>query len=443
MSSGRVRLSERGMVAGVGLLLATLALGACGRGDAGGPVGSQSGRASATAERPIEMFSWLERIGDFDPLAALATEHRRQYPDDVIINARSALSGLGRKALRNRMLHDEPPDTFQANVGMDLMQWVHADGEDARESKLLPLDELVAGAPAWRQAMPAALLDRVSYDGKIYGVPADLQRNNTVFYNKRVFAQYGLTEPRTVADLAILAGKLRGSGIPLIAVGSREPWTVALLLFENLLIAREGPAVYQDYFNGRLTAADPRVIGTLEAGLELFAFVNPDHRQLSWLQAVELVTRGEAAMTVMGDWARASFVEAGLNPEEGYGEIPFPETSGAFVFSADAFTLPVDARNRAGVQRLLGVLGSPAGQRAMSQGRGTLSARLDVPPPATDPVLMANYALLKKGPLVMALSGLLPAAFSDDLSAALTEMLTEHDVDPVVHMLRSRYVLLQ
>jgi glucose/mannose transport system substrate-binding protein len=361
----------------------------------------------------------------------------------VIINARSALSGLGRKALRNRMLHDEPPDTFQANVGIDLMQWVHADGEDARESKLLPLDELVAGAPAWRQAMPAALLDRVSYDGKIYGVPADLQRNNTVFYNKRVFAQYGLTEPRTVADLAILAGKLRGSGIPLIAVGSREPWTVALLLFENLLIAREGPTVYQDYFNGRLTATDPRVIGTLEAGLELFAFVNPDHRQLSWLQAVELVTRGEAAMTVMGDWARASFVQAGLNPEEGYGEIPFPETGGAFVFSADAFTLPVDARNRAGVERLLGVLGSPAGQRAMSQGRGTLSARLDVPPPATDPVLMANYALLKKGPLVMALSGLLPAAFSDDLSAALTEMLTEHDVDPVVHMLRSRYVLLQ
>jgi glucose/mannose transport system substrate-binding protein len=422
------------------LALATLSLLACGR---GGADGSGVGHSGATPQRPIEMFSWLERIGDSDPLGALATEHRRHHPDDVIINARAALSGLARKALRNRMLHNEPPDTFQANVGSDLMQWVLTDGSDARESKLLPLDDLVAGAASWREAMPAALLERISYDGKIYGVPADLDRNNTVFYNRKVFAKYGLVEPKTVADLPAMAEKLRGSGLPLIAVGSREPWTVALLMFECLLVAREGPAVYRDYFTGGLAADDPRLVRTLEAGLALFAFVNPNHRDLSWLQAVEMVTRGEAAMTVMGDWARASFAEAGLNLGQDYGEIPFPQTAGTFVFSADAFTLPVGAKNRAGVERLLAVLGSPDGQRAISQSRGTLSARIDVAPPSADPVSRANYALLVKGPLVMALSGLLPADFSDDLSTALTEMLDQHDVDPVVHMLRSRYVLLR
>jgi glucose/mannose transport system substrate-binding protein len=146
---------------------------------------------------------------------------------------------------------------------------------------------------------------------------------------------------------------------------------------------------------------------------------------------------------VMGDWARASFTEGGLKLGEDYGEIPFPQTADTFVFSADAFALPIDARNRAGVQRLLGVIGSPDGQRAISQARGTLSARVDVAPPTSDPVLSANYALLVRGKLVMALSGLLPAAFSDDLSTALAEMLEQHDVDPMVHMLRSRYVLLR
>jgi len=422
------------------LALAMAAGAACGRGATGDPV---PGPAGAAPQRPIEIFSWLERIGDSDPLGALATEHRRHYPDDVIINARAALSGLARKALRNRMLHNEPPDTFQANVGSDLMQWVLTNGSDARESKLLPLDDLVAGVASWREAMPAPLVERVSYDGKIYGVPADLHRNNTVFYNKKIFARYGLAEPKTLADLTAMGEKLRGSGIPLIAVGSREPWTVALLMFECLLVAREGPAFYQDYFTGGLTAADPRVIRTLEAGLGLFAFVNPNHRELSWLQAVEMVTHGEAAMTVMGDWARAPFIEGGLKLGEDYGEMPFPETAGTFVFSADAFTLPVDAKNRPGVQRLLSVIGSPEGQQAISHSRGTLSARIDVPPPETDPILTANYALLKKGPLVIALSGLLPAQFGDDLSAALTEMLDQHDVDPVVHTLRSRYVLLR
>ncbi len=422
------------------LALAALAGVACGRGEGGAP---GSGLAAATPERPIEMFSWLERIGDSDPQGSLATEHRRHHPDDVIINARAALSGLARKALRSRMLHNEPPDTFQANVGSDLMQWVLTNGSDARESKLLPLDDLVAGVASWRRTMPAPLIERISYDGKIYGVPADLQRNNTVFYNKKIFAKYGLPEPKTLGDLTAMGEKLRGSGVPLIAVGSREPWTVALLLFECLLVAREGRAFYRDYFTGRLTAADPRLLGTLEAGLDLFAFVNPDHRELSWLQAVELVTHGGAAMTVMGDWARAAFVAGGLKPGQDFGEIPFPQTADTFVFSADAFTLPVDAKNRAGVQRLLAVLGSPDGQRAISQARGTLSARIDVPPPADDPVLTANYALLKKGPLVIALSGLLPADFTDDLGAALIEMLDQHDIDPVVHMLGSRYVLIK
>ena len=422
------------------LALAALMGVACGCGEGGA---SRSGRAAATPQRPIEMFSWLERIGDSDPLGALATEHRRHHPDDVIINARAALSGLARKALRNRMLHNEPPDTFQANVGDDLMQWVLTNGSDARESKLLPLDDLVAGVASWRESMPATLIERISYDGKIYGAPADLHRNNTVFYNKKIFAKYGLTEPKTLGDLAAMGGKLRGSGVSLIAVGSREPWTVALLMFECLLVAREGPTVYQDYFTGRLTASDPRVLRTLQAGLELFAFVNPNHRDLSWLQAVELVTHGEAAMTVMGDWARAPFVVGGLKLGVDYGEIPFPQTAGTFVFSADAFALPVDAKNRAGVERLLAVIGSPDGQRVISQTRGTLSARVDVPPPASDPVLAANYALLQKGSLVLALSGLLPADFTDDLGAALLEMLDEHDIDPVVHTLRSRYMLLQ
>src|SRR5262245_28041086 len=99
---------------------------------------------------PIEMFSWWEGVGDADALRALMTEHGRQHPADTVINASSGLSGLARKTLRNRMLSNEPPDTFQANAGRDLMQWVLTNGMDGRESKLLPLDDLVPGAAAWR-----------------------------------------------------------------------------------------------------------------------------------------------------------------------------------------------------------------------------------------------------------------------------------------------------
>jgi len=437
-------LPERGLsvtrpLLGLAAILA-FAAAACGRSGVGVAPAADDGTG---AQRPIEMFGWAERIGDSDPLTALAAIHHRRNPDDFIISARAASSGEARDALRARMLRNDPPDTFQANVGNDLMQWVLFNGIDALESKVVPLDDVVADIASWRRAIPAELLEQVSYKGRIYGVPANVHRNNTVFYNKHVFAKFGLAEPASVADLLAQGRKLRERGVPLIAVGSSEPWTLSLLVFECLLVSREGPAFYRDFFAGRLTPSDPRVLRTLQAGVELLAFANPDQRQISWEQAVEKVVRGEAAMTVMGEWARGPFIAARMKLGVDYDEIPFPGTTEVFVFSADAFALPVDARNRATAARLLATIGSVEGQRAISQARRTLSARIDVPPVADDPALARSYALLQKGPLLMALSGLVPASFSRDLDASLAEMIDRRDTEPVVQTLRSRYALLK
>ena len=83
----------------------------------------------------------------------------------------------------------------------------------------------------------------------------------------------------------------------MLAVGSREPWTLALLTFESLLVGREGPAFYNDYLHGKLKADDPRVLRTLDAVLELAPTMNADHAKLNWLQAMELVVRGQASTT--------------------------------------------------------------------------------------------------------------------------------------------------
>ncbi|HVV52874.1 MAG TPA: ABC transporter substrate-binding protein [Polyangia bacterium] len=424
------------------LVSAALAAGALGCGtrqEARDPVAETE---APGAQRPIEMFAWLERIGEEDPLAALAAAHRRAHPDDSIINARAALSGLARKTLQARMQRNEPPDTFQANVGGDLMQWVLSNGTDARESKLLPLDDVLAKVPGWREAIPRELLEQVTYDGKVYGVPANIHRNNEIFYNKKLLARFGFKEPTSINDLVAMGERLRGTGVSLFGLGSNAPWTVALFV-DCLMVARDGPEFYHQYFSGLLDADDPRMVHTLETALQLLAYANPDHQQLSWLQGIDLVTEGRAVMTVMGEWARGPFNARGLRLGVDYGEIPFPQTADVFVFSADAFVLPAAAKNRAGAERLLATLASPDGQRAISRARGTLTARIDVPPPAGDPVLEENYALLKKHHLVPAAGGVMPARFQSDLDAALGEMLAQHDVDPVVHMLRSRYVLLQ
>jgi glucose/mannose transport system substrate-binding protein len=277
----------------------------------------------------------------------------------------------------------------------------------------------------------------------MYGVPLNLQRVNSVFFNKAVLERYGIAPPRTLDDLLAAGRKLHDQGIPLLAVGSREPWTLELLFFESLLVSREGPDVYRDYFRGRLRPDDPRMLANLRAALELSRYFNPDHDRLSWLQAMDRVIAGQAAMTAMGDWARVSLSSRGLVIGRDFGEMAFPGTENVFVFTSDAFPLPRDAKNPAGARRLLATIGSAAGQLAADGARQTLAARLDAPPPASDATLTAKYQLVKDGRLVLALSGMLPRLVDDDLGAALAEMLAQGDPEPAVETLRSRYALLK
>ncbi|MFZ5890039.1 MAG: ABC transporter substrate-binding protein [Myxococcota bacterium] len=422
-----------------------LAFFACTREHADEKTGSVSASASARdsrVDRPIELFTWWAKVGESDALAALERVHQKRYPHDRILNASAELSGAARKTLRERMLRGEPPDAFQANVGSDLMRWVEVNGLDARESRLVPLDDVLPDTAEWRRVMPRMLLEKLSYDGKLYAVPSNVHRINMVFYNRRVFAQHGLTEPKTLEDLFAAGPKLRAAGVDLISVGSREPWTLTLFVFESLLVASQGIHFYRDYFEGHLQPDDVRVRDTLKLALKLLEFANKDQRELSWLEALDRVMRGRAGLTVMGDWTRVFFASQGLVEGKDYDEGPFPGSAAdAFVYTSDTFPLPLSAKNEAGAKRLLSTLGSREGQQALNEAKRSLSPRSDVTP--NDPTLRAEYELFKQSEGALALSGLVPARFAEDLGSALAEMVEQKDIEPVLHTLHSRYRLLK
>ena len=392
---------------------------------------------------PIEMFSWWTREGEKDALGALVSAHKKISPQDDVINATAELSGLARETLGERMQRGDPPDVFQANAGQDLMRWVLLNGLDDRESRLVPLNALFDDFESWVRAFPPQIIQQVSYQGKLYGIPSNLHRINEVFYNKHLMARFGLSEPRSIDDLHLMAERLKGSGVALFGLGTREPWTLALFALECVLVAEHGPEFYVDYFRGNLRPDDARVRKTLETTLGLLRHANPDHAQLSWLQALQLVARGRALMTVMGDWARVSLKAHDQVLGRDFGERPFPGTENTLVFTSDAFALPLRAKNPLGAKRLLRTLGSVDGQSAIAQARDALPARLDVKLVGADPVLVERQRLLGTGALVLAQSGLVPAQFAEDMNRALAEMVETGDVDRVLHTLRSRYALLR
>jgi glucose/mannose transport system substrate-binding protein len=426
-----------------------LLLAACSHGNAGSDSKADAGQKTAKAlsgraansDRPIELFTWWAKVGESDALAALQRVHEKRFPGDRILNASAELSGSARKTLRERMQRGEPPDAFQANIGFDLLRWVHVNGLDARESKLVPLDDLLPDTAEWRRVMPRMLIDQLSYDGKIYAVPATVHRINMIFYNRRVLSQHGITEPQTIEQLLAAGAKLRADGVDMMAIGSREPWTLTLFVFETLMVAMHGLDFYREYFAGHLQADDKRVRETLELALKLLEFTNKDQRELSWLEALDRVMRGRAAFTVMGDWTRVFFASRGMREGQDYTEVAFPGSRDAFVYTSDTFPLPVSAKNEAGALRLLSTIGSREGQQVLNEAKRSLSPRSDVTP--ADRAQRVEYELFKRGDGALALSGLVPARVADDLGWALADMVQQRDIEPVIQTLQSRYRLLK
>ena len=139
------------------------------------------------------------------------------------------------------------------------MAWVLYNGHDADQTQLQELDSRPTG---WT-VVPDPVLASVSYKGKVYGVPLNIHRVNTFFYNKDVFDRVGLhiEDLKTLDDVFGAAEMIKAynqqqlqanpDALPItpIAMGFRQTqgdmatddtWTLALLFFENILVAHLG-----------------------------------------------------------------------------------------------------------------------------------------------------------------------------------------------------------
>ncbi len=403
---------------------------------------------SSTDEAPVtplvELFSWWTKPGEVEALDAVLAVHERRHPGGKVINAALKDSATARERLRTRLEDREPPDTFQANLGQDLLRWVLYNGADAAESKLEPLIGQAVLGRNFRDVFPEPVLAAAGFDGEVYAVPVNIHRTNSLFYNKQVFADLGLAVPTSLEELYLVADELQAQGIVPLAVGAKGNWTLALLFFENLLIAKQGASFYAQYFSGKIdAAADPRMLEVLDESLRLWRYTNEDARQIEWDAAVAMVHDGRAAMTVMGDWAKGTLEQLGGVPGKSFGQIPFPGTAGVFVFTADTFPLPKGAPRRKDALAFLGTLASIEGQNAFNPIKGSIPARTDIDPAAYDTLARAMIKDFRQDTLQLALSGLAPAAFNDNVQVGLGDMVDQNNPEPARFALMNRYDVLQ
>ena len=370
----------------------------------------------------LEAFTWWVAGSEKVGLDALVNVFGEQYPGIEFINA-SVAGGAGsnaKAALASRLEANNPPDTFQAHAGAELTDYIEA-------GQLQDLSSFYT-ANGLTDVFPPSLIERLTYDGKIYSVPSNIHRANVVWANTEVLASAGIDPTVAPADLDSWIAdlqKLRDAGVEYpLALGT--DWT-QLQLFENVLIADLGPEQYSGLWTG---ATGWNVLGIPEAVDDygrLLDFANPDYSGLEWDKATQLVIDGDAGYNVMGDWAEAAFEQAGLTYGDEYTTFPTPGTAGVFDFLADSFTLPVGAPHEQAAKDWLATISSAEGQKAFNLAKGSIPARTDTVAsdyPAYQQTAIASFA---DDTVVSSLAH--GAAASSGWSAAISKALSKFATD--------------
>jgi glucose/mannose transport system substrate-binding protein len=350
------------------LLVAAMVLASCKQAT---PSPTAAPTTAPTAGGQLEIFSWWTAGGEAEGLNAMFEVFAAQYPDVEIINATVA-GGAGSNAkavLATRMQSGDPPDSFQVHAGHELLDsWVAADAMEPVTS--------IFEENAWLDVYPPGLIDILSRDGEIWSVPVNIHRSNVLWYNTAVFEANNITPPTTFDEFFAAADTLQAAGVTPLALGDNGIWA-ATHLFESVLLGTLGPEGYRGLWDGTTDWNGSEVTQALENFAHMMDYVNTDHAALSWDQAAQLVADGDAAMTIMGDWAEGYFKSIGLTPNVEFGWVPSPGTSGTFLMLSDSFGLPRGAPDRDNAIRWLTLCGSREGQDAFNPLKGSISPRSD------------------------------------------------------------------
>ena len=316
------------------------------------------------AEQRVEVFTWWASGSEKLALDALVRVFAEQHPQTRFVDAAVA-GGAGSAAkdvLASRLANDDPPDTFQVHGGAELAEHVAA-------GRLTDLEDLFADLDLAAD-LPDAVLDAVSVDGVPYAVPSNLHRANVLWANPQVLADAGLDPAAGYATfddwLAALA-TVQASGRTPLAVAST--WTQVHLL-EQVLLARLGPDGYTGLWDGGTDPGSLEVTAALADFARLIGYTNDDRDALDWQDAAQRVADGQAAFTVMGDWAFPVLESAGEHPTWR----PVPGTAGTFDLVVDAFTLPVGAPNPQTAEQWLRTVASTDAQVVFANAKGGLPA---------------------------------------------------------------------
>jgi raffinose/stachyose/melibiose transport system substrate-binding protein len=220
---------------------------------------------------------------------ALADAYMAKNPNVTIEIENRPQGGEGDNVVKTRLATGEMTDIFFYNAG-SLLQALH------------PEDTLVdlSGQP-FLDNVVESFLPAVTQEGKVYGVPTGTAMGGGILYNKKIYADLGLSVPTTWAEFEANNEAIAEAGIAPVIATFGDTWTSQLFVLADYYNVQQAhPTFAEDY-----TANQAKYAGIPEA-MAGFSYLQEGFEK-GWWQQDYATTKFEQGLKLLADGAGAHY----------------------------------------------------------------------------------------------------------------------------------------
>lgn len=327
--------------------------------------------ASFAQAGEVEVLHWWTSGGEAKSIAVLKEMMEKQghtWKDFAVAG------GGGESAmtvLKTRAVSGNPPSAAQIK-GHDIQEW-------AGLGFLTNLND-VAAAGKWDEVVPPVITNVMKWNGEYVAVPVNVHRVNWLWANPAAFKKAGATIPTTLDEFFAAGDKLKAAGIIPLAHGG-QPWQDATV-FEAVALDVLGSKDYVKAFvdlDMDVLSGD-KMVEVFKQFKRVHNYIDANSPGRDWNVATSMVINGDAAMQIMGDWAKGEFTAAGKVPGKDYVCVPAPGTAGEFTYNVDSFAFFElhDKENIKAQKALAATIMDPKFQEIFNLNKGSIPVRTDM-----------------------------------------------------------------
>ncbi|AFZ74740.1 carbohydrate ABC transporter substrate-binding protein, CUT1 family [Natronobacterium gregoryi] len=378
---------------------------------------------------PVEIGHWWTAGGEEDAFEALVEGFEQEHPD-IEVDSSPSPGGAGSALeadIRNRVVDQSPPSTFQVWPGQALTDYTD-------EDLLYDIEGHV-----WDDDMREAYLDGPIEASRPHGdfvaVPINIHRLNNLFYNVDVVEDAGVDLEDVDSPSALLDAMeaVDEAGYVGMAQQTQTAWST-LQLWAQVLLGEYGVDTYETFIAGDVEDVEAEVRDTLEIVVDYSDYFNEDASSLNdWDDASAYVNRGEAAFFHQGDWAAGEYeADDDLEYGEDWDHVAFPGTEEMYALNMDSFVFPKHNPSPNATVQFLRYAGSADAQERFNPAKGSIPPRTDVSDEAFTPFLqdqMADFQASSEQPPSIAHGLAVPPAAQTDVEGAFANFIDNWDVD--------------